>query len=379
MHLVTIVLATILLISNSPLIASSADRPINPPKCGTWPVSNNNSKVITLTDGAEERCLSVIWPDLSASKQKKIPILFWFHGLGGNAMNCGENPLVQIARDGGFALVCAEARLVHLGGGSWDIPNVITDATGTPCGTNSSHEIPYMKNAMEALRRMPFLDTSRIFFSGCSQGSGFSNYISTCYKQDALTAPFLSAFATHSTGLKVKGDGIEWDCCSVIETCAECQYFPSKPFKAQGELGLKACIFDNFNDRLPRNDSAPAFFYESSTQLAAAWQKLGNRAETHFGAGEHCNPIDFAGIAKCLDDDTGRLLQRPLPCANKCDVPNSGCAGKCDELVKQYPCADYYAPGKQYAGWCDKTCGYSACSKPAGVELRASNEAKLKR
>ena len=31
------------------------------------------------------------------------------------------------------------------------------------------------------------------------------------FTKDADTAGHISAFATHSTGLKVKGDGIEWD------------------------------------------------------------------------------------------------------------------------------------------------------------------------
>lgn len=52
----------------------------------------------------------------------------------------------------------------------------------------------------------------------------------------------------------------------------------------------------------------------------------------------------------------------PPPCTNKCDDTGE-CAGKCADLVKKYPCADYYAPGKQYAGWCDKTCGYGTCKK----------------
>lgn len=54
-------------------------------------------------------------------------------------------------------------------------------------------------------------------------------------------------------------------------------------------------------------------------------------------------------------------------CTNKCD--DTGECGdpagaKCADLVKQYPCDQYYAPGKQYAGWCDKQCGYAGC-KPS--------------
>ena len=31
-------------------------------------------------------------------------------------------------------------------------------------------------------------------------------------------------------------------------------------------------------------------------------------------------------------------------------------------LILRYSCKDNYAPGKQYAGWCDKECGYGTCS-----------------
>ena len=88
------------------------------------------------------------------------------------------------------------------------------------------------------------------------------------------------------TGLKTKGDGIKWDCCSDIESCPTCQYFPFAPYAVPkaDPVGLKACIFDNTADRLP--PAAPGqpatnpFFYLSSQELATAWQARGNRAET---------------------------------------------------------------------------------------------------
>ena len=53
-------------------------------------------------------------------------------------------------------------------------------------------------------------------------------------------------------------------------------------------------------------------------------------------------------------------------CENKCDVTGecgSSQGAKCSDLVREYPCAEYYAKGKAYAGWCDKECGYGACAK----------------
>lgn len=52
-------------------------------------------------------------------------------------------------------------------------------------------------------------------------------------------------------------------------------------------------------------------------------------------------------------------------CLNKCDLPGNEalCSNMtCSELVQKYPCAEYYAPSKAYAGWCDKECGYGTCA-----------------
>lgn len=67
--------------------------------------------------------------------------------------------------------------------------------------------------------------------------------------------------------------------------------------------------------------------------------------------------------ACCADQVNYRMAMcGPAPCTDKCDDTGE-CAGKCADLVKKYPCDQYYAPGKEYAGWCDKTCGYGTCKK----------------
>jgi len=56
----------------------------------------------------------------------------------------------------------------------------------------------------------------------------------------------------------------------------------------------------------------------------------------------------------------------PTVCENYCDVTEqcgSPAGAPCSALVEKYSCADYYAPGKEYAGWCDKECGYGLCDK----------------
>jgi len=52
-------------------------------------------------------------------------------------------------------------------------------------------------------------------------------------------------------------------------------------------------------------------------------------------------------------------------CFDKCSIKGNAadCSQQsCDQLVKKYSCQDYYAPGKPYAGWCDKQCGYGTCA-----------------
>merc|ERR1712110_565310 len=142
-------------------------------------------------------------------------------------------------------------------------------------------------------------DTNRIFTSGCSMGSAFSEYIASCIKEDQPNV--ISAFATHSTGLKVKGDGNKFPAATLDRNytwgeCPKCQYFPFKPKAFNDPLGLKACIFDNTGDKSIQDPQ----FYRSSEALAKEWQALGMKAETHFADGGHCQIHSYEDIVTCL-------------------------------------------------------------------------------
>jgi poly(3-hydroxybutyrate) depolymerase len=178
----------------------------NTPTCS---VAVDDGQVVSLSDGKYKRCMSVITPSSNAGP---MPVLFNFHGGGGSGRNCGEGPesgeLASLAVQGGFALICGEALQGVFGqGGQWNVPEVITDATGTPCSESDSYDIAYIKAAVSWLDAQGGVyDTSRLFFTGCSMGSAFTGYISSCWKQAHPSD--LSSFATHSTGLKVKNDGL---------------------------------------------------------------------------------------------------------------------------------------------------------------------------
>merc|ERR1719350_474892 len=91
----------------------------------------------------------------------------------------------------------------------------------------------------------------------------------------------INAFATHSTGLKIKGDGLHFppapDGISWGE-CDACEFWPVMPIKTNG--GLKACLNDNSGDMVS--------FLTSTKQMYSNWTALGNRAEIHIGSGGHC-------------------------------------------------------------------------------------------
>merc|ERR1711988_1376090 len=107
-----------------------------------------------------------------------------------------------------------------------------------------------------------------------SMGSAFSGYMGNCLKK--WEPKQISAFATHSTGLKKKGDGNRlpenWG------ECDGCQWWPFAPVKYSDNLGLKACIFDNTGD---------GDFYKTSVYLSKEWPQLGNPSESHFASGGH--------------------------------------------------------------------------------------------
>lgn len=272
---------------DAPATASSLP---NPTKCAVG--SAIDGEVKNLTDGTYNRCFSIITP---RKAELPMPVLFWFHGSGGNAAGCGTHPLVDIARQHGFALVCAEGlQLPQYGaGGHWTIPEIQTDETGPRCGVEDSPDVAYIHGVIQLLGEARIYDTKRLFFSGCSMGSAMSIYTGNCLK--AKMPDSVSAFATHSTGLKVKGDGLDWkpDIYRpqyITGECPECQYFPIVPRAFNHSLGLKACIFDNTEDP----DGVNPYFYHSSVALGDQWSRY----------------IPYDAITACLDDGTGRLLGR---------------------------------------------------------------------
>ena len=118
----------------------------------------------------------------------------------------------------------------------------------------------------------------------------------------ALPRGALTAFATQSSGLKTKGDGLKLPADNYQPQyrwgeCPDCKYFPAPVVPT---ADLKACVVDQYGDR---------DFYKSSLELNTTWVSAGMRAEIDLHKGGHCQTRSFEWIAACLDDGTGRLLR----------------------------------------------------------------------
>lgn len=200
----------------------------------------------------------------------------------------------------------------HLHGGQWTIPEVQTDATGLVCDWDRNLDLRYINATLSTLEVAGaenggrLFDLDKIFFTGCSMGSAYTVWVAQCVHQRMPAA--VTAFASQSTGLKVKGDGLRFPPDNYITNssvswgeCDACQYFPAPVSKTEG---LKACVVDQTED--PRAEEP--FFYKSSVALHSAWLSAGMRSHASYSKGGHCQTDNYTWIAECLDDGTGRLL-----------------------------------------------------------------------
>ena len=188
-------------------------------------------------------------------------------------------------------------------GGQWLIPEIQTDASGLACDPSRFQDAAYILNATAALAAYNggrTFNTSATFFTVCSMGSAMAIWSAQC--AHALEPSAVSAFASQSTGLKTKGDGLTFPPDNYQPQyswgeCPQCEYFPAPVVQTRG---LKACIVDQYGDR---------DFYYSSLALNRTWRAAGMRAEVDLHPGSHCQTRSFEWIVECIDDGTGRLLR----------------------------------------------------------------------
>ena len=82
-------MTSIMLLIQAPALGFEVPTPVAP-RCSiniaVAPDSLSESHVVNVSDGVYDRCASIIIPDREEGEDQKLPILFDFHGSGGNAM-----------------------------------------------------------------------------------------------------------------------------------------------------------------------------------------------------------------------------------------------------------------------------------------------------
>ena len=78
-------------------------------------------------------------------------------------------------------------------GGQWLIPEIQTDETGIKCDVQTERDAAYIVNAIKSLEYLG-VNTSAIFFTGCSMGSAMTVWIAQCMHKRTPAA--VSAFAS---------------------------------------------------------------------------------------------------------------------------------------------------------------------------------------
>ena len=155
-----------------------------------------------------------------------------------------------------------------------------------------------------------------------------------------------------------------------------CTIAPEARVSAYMCYGVTAWLFNITADpweinNLLENETAAAPYLEVVTQMQGKLDAIVKGKDYMPPCnieGGSCYNTDYQGEATAYAHNAWYpWVNSTTSCENKCDVTGEcGTNGeKCSSLVKKFSCAAYYAPGKQYAGWCDKECGYGACQKSA--------------
>lgn len=145
--------------------------------------------------GGTKRHFAYYVPD-SYDPGKPIPLLFMFHGLGGDhsekSGGSAENKYYgwqSSAHKNGFIVLFPDS-LKGTFGKHWDIPFD---------GSDSSMDLPFIDEMLVWAKSKFNISTSQIFTTGHSFGAFFSYYVARWRSND------IAAFAEHSGGLKLGG------------------------------------------------------------------------------------------------------------------------------------------------------------------------------
>jgi polyhydroxybutyrate depolymerase len=110
---------------------------------------------------------------------RTYPIVFEFHGDGGNGAGMRKTLDLETASQGGAILVYPD------GFGSWDLESA----------ADANDDIKFVRAMVEAVGAAYCVDTTRVFATGFSNGAYFSNQLGC-----KVGAPFFRGIAAHAGG-----------------------------------------------------------------------------------------------------------------------------------------------------------------------------------
>ncbi|KAI1765442.1 carbohydrate esterase family 1 protein [Hypoxylon sp. FL1150] len=166
--------------------------------CGkSPPTAPGDFKNYTMTDGRQYR----IWLPENYNSNKATPLILSYHGANGNMSS-------QIALDQLTTPLFNRDHIMVYMQGTADDPTKPTRTTWEGAPDNTSDDIKYTSEVLDAVTEDLCVDENRIFATGKSQGGGFVGRLAC----DAGLSRRIAAFAPVSGAYYIKQIDVEADC-----------------------------------------------------------------------------------------------------------------------------------------------------------------------
>lgn len=176
---------------NDPVVSSSSDTPVASSSSKTpidTPVDCSGKTMKASTSiTVDGRKIDIKFPN-GYKGDKPVPLLVYYHPIGGNSGNADGSSTVKAALADGAIVAAPNGGKTPAGGmmGSVQAWNV------GPCCTDED-DVTFSKHFIAEIQEKACVDPKRIYASGFSMGGGMSNYAG-CFMADIYAAAAPSAF-----------------------------------------------------------------------------------------------------------------------------------------------------------------------------------------